>query len=112
MVVDFPAPLGPMNPVTCPGATVNDMPSRASVGPNRLRSPLTPMVVSFISSPSRLVDGRFDVAGQPTARGASGCGGGSCQGAAARGSGTAGNQRPPAPSGTAGFPAWRPAAAL
>jgi len=35
---------GPTKPVTWPGATVNDMPSSASVGPNRLRSPLTSIV--------------------------------------------------------------------
>ena len=39
-MVDFPAPLGPMNPVTWPGCTVNDMPSSASTGPNSFRSPL------------------------------------------------------------------------
>jgi hypothetical protein len=33
MVVDLPAPLGPTNPVTCPGVTVNDRPSTATVGP-------------------------------------------------------------------------------
>ena len=48
MVVDLPAPFGPTNPVTCPGWTVNDIPSRASVGPNRLRSPLTSMVALLI----------------------------------------------------------------
>src|SRR5579859_1281602 len=47
IVVDLPAPLGPTKPVTCPGATVNDMPSSATVGPNRLRSPLTSIVVSM-----------------------------------------------------------------
>ena len=41
IVVDLPAPFGPTNPVTCPGRTVNDMPSSASTGPNRLRSPRT-----------------------------------------------------------------------
>ena len=41
MVVDLPAPLGPTNPVTSPGLTENDRPSRASAGPNRLRAPTT-----------------------------------------------------------------------
>ena len=36
IVVDLPAPLGPTNPVTLPGATVNDRPSRATACPNRL----------------------------------------------------------------------------
>ena len=36
--------------VTRPGRTVNDIPSRASVAPNRLRSPLTAMVASFMWS--------------------------------------------------------------
>src|SRR6266542_5698282 len=44
MVVDFPAPLGPTKPVTFPGVTVKDSPSRATVGPNRLRRPVTSMV--------------------------------------------------------------------
>ena len=47
IVVDLPAPLGPTNPVTCPGCTVKDIPSSATVGPNRLRSPLTSMVASI-----------------------------------------------------------------
>ena len=33
MVVDFPALLGPTSPVTCPGSTVNDIPSSATAGP-------------------------------------------------------------------------------
>ena len=48
MVVDLPAPFGPTNPVTCPGETVNVMPSRARAGPNRLRSPATSMVASHV----------------------------------------------------------------
>ena len=44
IVVDFPAPFGPTNPVTCPGWTVNDIPSRATVRPNRFRSPATSIV--------------------------------------------------------------------
>ena len=51
MVVDLPAPFGPTNPVTWPGATVKVIPSRARVGPNRLRSPVTSMVASM---PGRL----------------------------------------------------------
>src|ERR1700691_1055922 len=47
MVVDFPAPFGPTNPVTWPGLTVNDMPSRASADPNRFRSPDTSIVASI-----------------------------------------------------------------
>lgn len=47
-IFGLPAPLGPMNPVTWPGPTVNDMPSSATVDPNRLRSPVTSMVASFI----------------------------------------------------------------
>jgi len=45
MVVDLPAPFGPTNPVTSPGATVNVIPSRACVGPKRLRRPVTSIVV-------------------------------------------------------------------
>ena len=48
MVVDLPAPFGPTKPVSCPGCTVNVMPSRASVGPKRLRSPVTSIVASLI----------------------------------------------------------------
>ena len=47
IVVVCPAPLGPMNPVTCPGATVNVMPSSASAGPKRLHSPRTSIVMSM-----------------------------------------------------------------
>src|ERR1700755_2895574 len=47
MVVDFPAPLGPTKPVTRPGPTVNDMPSRATVDPKRFRRPATSMVASM-----------------------------------------------------------------
>ena len=50
IVVDLPAPFGPTNPVTWPGCTVNVIPSRAIVGPNRLRSPVTSMVASAISA--------------------------------------------------------------
>lgn len=45
-VVDFPAPLGPVKLVTCPGETVDVMPSGASVRPYRLRGPATSIVVS------------------------------------------------------------------
>src|SRR5215472_4928509 len=51
IVVDFPAPLGPTNPVTCPGATANDMPSSATVEPNRLRSPATSIVACMRHRP-------------------------------------------------------------
>ena len=49
MVVDLPAPFGPTKPVTWPGWTAKDMPSRASVGPNRLRSPATSIVASMVT---------------------------------------------------------------
>ena len=52
IVVDLPAPLGPTNPVTWPGCTVNVIPSRATVGPNRLRSPVTSMVASSMRQSS------------------------------------------------------------
>ena len=51
IVVDFPAPLGPTNPVTWPGWTVKVIPSRAMVVPKRLRSPATSIVASM---PGRL----------------------------------------------------------
>ena len=47
-MVDFPAPFGPTNPVTCPGRTVNDIPSSATVRPNRFRSPVTSIVSSMV----------------------------------------------------------------
>src|ERR1019366_3005077 len=47
IVVDLPAPLGPTNPVTCPGWTVNVIPSSATVGPKCLRRPLTSIVASM-----------------------------------------------------------------
>jgi hypothetical protein len=47
MVVDLPAPFGPTNPVIRPGVTVKDMPSSATVGPNRFRSPATSIVASM-----------------------------------------------------------------
>src|ERR1039458_7875797 len=50
MVVDLPAPFRPTKPVTRPGPTVKVMPSRARVGPNRLRSPDTSMLCSITSS--------------------------------------------------------------
>ena len=49
IVVDLPAPFGPTKPVTWPGWTVNDIPSSASVGPNRLRSPATSIVASMVT---------------------------------------------------------------
>ena len=39
IVVDLPAPLGPTNPVTWPGGTVNDRPSTATVAPVALAQP-------------------------------------------------------------------------
>src|SRR5689334_24689034 len=45
MVVDFPAPLGPTNPVTTPGSTRNDKRSTASVFPYRLVRPFTSIMV-------------------------------------------------------------------
>src|ERR1700689_3924886 len=54
ILVDFPAPFGPTKPVTWPGSTVNVIPSSASVGPNRLRSPVTSIVASM---PRRLGTG-------------------------------------------------------
>jgi hypothetical protein len=50
MVVDLPAPLGPTKPVTCPGLTVNDIPSSATVDPKRLRRPVTSMVAALLIS--------------------------------------------------------------
>ena len=41
MAVDLPAPFGPTKPVTWPGVTVKDSPSRATVCPNRLLRPST-----------------------------------------------------------------------
>jgi hypothetical protein len=38
-VVDLPAPLGPANPVTLPGSTVNDSPSTTFRPANALVSP-------------------------------------------------------------------------
>src|SRR5579871_5669285 len=39
MVVDFPAPLGPRNPVTTPGSTTKLNPSTAVLSPYRLVKP-------------------------------------------------------------------------
>src|SRR5579864_7421641 len=50
IVVDLPAPLGPTNPVTWPGWTVNVISSRATVGPNRLRRLLTSIVASMLAT--------------------------------------------------------------
>src|SRR5580693_4943255 len=47
MVVDLPAPFGPMKPVTWPGRTVNVIPSSACVSPNRLCSPSILIVASM-----------------------------------------------------------------
>lgn len=43
-MVDFPAPFGPTNPVTCPGLTSNVIPSSARVLPKRLPTFLTSIV--------------------------------------------------------------------
>ena len=43
IVVDFPAPLGPTNPVTSPGPTVNVRSSTATVPPYRFCRPATSM---------------------------------------------------------------------
>ncbi len=51
MVVDLPAPFGPTKPVTWPRWTAKVIPSSASAGPNRLRSPLT-SIVACTSDPS------------------------------------------------------------
>src|SRR5437588_438748 len=40
IVVDFPAPLGPRNPVTIPGRTVNDRSCTATLSPYRFVRPL------------------------------------------------------------------------
>src|SRR6202167_72699 len=47
MVVDLPAPFGPMKAVTWPGRTVNVIPSSACVSPNRLCSRSILMVASM-----------------------------------------------------------------
>ena len=39
IVVDLPAPLGPTKPVTLPGVTVNESPSRATVVAEALAQP-------------------------------------------------------------------------
>src|SRR5256885_14401982 len=41
MVVDFPAPLGPRKPTTCPRSTANETWSTAVTPPNRLETPST-----------------------------------------------------------------------
>ena len=48
MVVDLPAPFGPTKPVTCPGLTVNDIPSSATAWPKRLRTSATSIVASTV----------------------------------------------------------------
>ena len=45
MVVDLPAPLGPRNPVTVPGRTVNDRSSTAVVLPYCLVRPMASIMV-------------------------------------------------------------------
>ena len=41
MVVDFPAPFGPKNPVTAPGCTENVKSETATVDPYRFDIPVT-----------------------------------------------------------------------
>lgn len=55
MVVDLPAPLGPTNPVIWPGWTVKVIPSSASAGPKRLRTPATSTVASTFCRPSAVL---------------------------------------------------------
>src|SRR4029450_11964314 len=50
MVVDFPAPLGPRNPVTLPGRTVKLRSSTASLSPYRLVNPWTSIMLSAFSA--------------------------------------------------------------
>ncbi|GIE78746.1 hypothetical protein Aph02nite_46960 [Actinoplanes philippinensis] len=54
MVVDLPAPFGPMNPVTCPARTANDIPSSACADPKRLRTRSTTIVASLMIRSSTL----------------------------------------------------------
>src|SRR6516225_6157481 len=49
MVVDFPAPFGPRNPVTTPGLTVKSSPSTAVLSPYCLTSCLISIIVPFPS---------------------------------------------------------------
>jgi hypothetical protein len=53
MVVDFPAPLGPTNPVTRPGRAVNVILSSAVVPPYRFRNSATSIDVMawFVRGP-------------------------------------------------------------
>lgn len=53
IVVDLPAPFGPTKPVICPGSTVKDSPSTATVLPNRLRRSWTSIVASLMLSEIR-----------------------------------------------------------
>jgi len=46
--VVLPAPLGPSNPYTVPGATARSMPSSATTSPNRLVRPATSMAGAFV----------------------------------------------------------------
>jgi hypothetical protein len=46
MVVDFPAPFGPRNPLTIPGCTTKFSPSTASLVPYRLLRFSTSIMVS------------------------------------------------------------------
>src|ERR1700749_1962240 len=50
MVVDFPAPFGPRNPVTTPGFTTKLSPSTAALSPYRLVRPSTSIMCVLFSS--------------------------------------------------------------
>src|SRR5215831_14062854 len=52
MVVDFPAPFGPRNPVTWPGGTRKDRSSTATVPPYRLDRPVASIIVGLQCSSS------------------------------------------------------------
>src|ERR1700733_8422068 len=50
MVVDFPAPFGPRNPVTTPGFTTKLSPSTAALSPYRLVRPSISIICVLFSS--------------------------------------------------------------
>src|ERR1700722_14175381 len=50
MVVDFPAPFGPRNPVTTPGFTTKLSPSTATLSPYRLVRPSISIMCVLFSS--------------------------------------------------------------
>src|SRR5581483_12116119 len=55
-VVDLPEPFGPRNPVTRPGATLNDRSSTASADPYRLCNPRA-SIIRDLPRPDRCSDG-------------------------------------------------------